>query len=310
MRKITKVFLIIALCLVGVGVLLCGAAIALGYSGNFGITTDLKYVDLNNTVSMPKTVVTPFTGIDLNVAEDDVELIAGDGYYIECENVVTRPEFEVGGDGILRLSAAEGEAETEKYLLLLNRFSLSLGSASAQKGKIRIYCPAGAVMSGVNANIDFGDVSVSNLSCDRFSLKTGYGDAEISRLTATSADIDSDCGDISAAGLNISDLAVNSSYGDISINGLDVGALKIESAVGDTELKDFAVTGSVDINADFGDVELSPRGGIDGYVLDLNTDFGDVTVMGRDYGESTKSLYMPDGIPVRVYADSGDIDVE
>ncbi len=310
MRKITKIFLIIALCLVGAGVLLCGTALAIGYKGNFGITTDLKYVDLNNTVSMPKTAVAPFTGIDLNVGEDDVELVAGDGYYIECENVIAKPEFEVGGDGILRLSAAEGEAEGEKYLLLLNRFSFSIGSASAQKGKIRIYCPAGAVMNGVTANIDLGDVSLSDLNCDRLSLKTGYGDVEISRLTALSADIDSDYGDISAAGLNVSELAVNSSYGDISINGIDVGALKIDNAVGDTELKDLAVIGSADINADFGDVKLSPRGGIDGYVLDLNTDFGDVTVMGRDYGESTHGLYMPDGIPVRVRAGSGDIDVE
>lgn len=328
MSKRMKVLLIVGICLTFLGIGMCNASRVMGFHGSFGITTGLKYVELETVDrSITKTGLQPFTDIDARIEACSVELVPSDGYYIEYEGT---PEMEYAvEDGTLLLDGP-GVAENNRswYVLYVGDFrrGFFVGTGHGSGDVILVYYPKGEKLNRVSVTSDLGNIKADGLDCaelelvtamgsfeindtvaEEMTIRSDMGDIHINDLKGKSANIEVSMGEIVVEDVRLSQLDMINSYGNIEAEDVHAENITAESSCGDTELNDFSVTGSLNVTADFGDVELSPKDGAENYSLDMETDFGRVRIKGRNYGST--AIVDNDGPELRVRNSNGDIDV-
>ena len=328
MSKLMKVFLIVGICLTLLGIGLCSVSRAMGFHGSFGITTGLKYVELDNAdSSIPKTEIQPFTDIDAEIDACSVELVPSDGYYIEYEGA-SDIEYTVENGALLVNGPGVAKSESDWYVLYMNDFrrGFFVGTGRGNGDVMRVYYPKGETLNKVSVASDLGDITADELSCADLELTTDMGTVKINDTVAEKTTAGSDMGSVHINGLQgesanvevsmgeiviedvrLSRLDMTNSLGDIEAEDVYADIITAENNCGDTEINDFYVTDSLTVTSDFGDVELSPKEGAENYSLDLETDLGRVRVRGRNYGST--AIVDNGGSELRVRNSSGDIDV-
>ncbi|MCH5187475.1 MAG: DUF4097 family beta strand repeat protein [Oscillospiraceae bacterium] len=332
MSKKLKVTLIVCISLVLLGLIFCGAARVMGFSGSFGITMDMKYVDFtkgNNNAHLEKTAIAPFTDIEALGLVGDTRFVPSDGYYIEY-NFDGPVNISYGVEnGVLRLNAAYSGGKNELFLLYMEQGPslLSMGRLS-DKGNITVYYPEGSNFNSVNIENSFGDMKISGLSCSELNITASAGDIELAGIAAVISLVQNEFGEIDVHGLsgdsaefilsagdlslenvteNIS-LKVQNHFGDVDIAAVSAGNISITNNNGDVAMTGFSAQ-KVDITDDFGDIDLKKPENPEGTSFDLLTDFGDIEVFGRDYG-SRAIIEKADGPSVTARNNCGDITVK
>ena len=332
MSKKLKVTLLVCISLVLLGFIFCGAARVMGFSGNFGITMDMKYVDFSKSdqnAHLEKTILEPFTAIEAPGLVGDIRFVPSDGYYIEYNFAGPVNVSHGVENGILRLSTAYSGGRNELFLLYMEQGPslLSMGRLSG-KGSMTIYYPEGSYFNSVNIENSFGDMNISGLSCGELKITASAGDIGLTDVTAISSLVKNEFGDIDVHGLsgdgaefilsagdlslkNITEninLKLQNHFGDIDIETVNAGNISITNNNGDVAMTGFSAQ-KVDITDNFGDVDLKKPENPEGTSFDLSTDFGDIDVFGRDYG-SRAIIDKADGPSVTVRNDCGDITVK
>ena len=332
MSKAMKVTLIICISLVLLGLIFCGAARVMGFTGSFGITMDMKYVDFskgNNGAYLEKTMVEPFTDIEAPNLVGDIRFVPSDGYYIEYNFTGPVNVFHGVENGVLQLSSAYSGGKNELFLLYMEQGPslLSMGRLSG-KGNMTVYYPEGSYFNSVNIENSFGDMHISGLSCTELNITASAGDIELTDIAAASSHVQNEFGEIdvhslsgdsaefilSAGDLSLESIAENISlkvqnhFGDVDIAAVSAGTISITNNNGDVAMSGFSAQ-KTDITDDFGDVDLKNPEDPEGTSFDLSTDFGDIEVFGRDYG-SRAIIDKADGPVVTVRNNCGDIIVK
>ena len=332
MSKKLKVTLLVCISLVLLGLIFCGAARVMGFTGSFGITMDMKYVDFskgNNGARLEKTAMEPFTDIEAPGLVGDIRFMPSDGYYIEYNFEGPVSVSHGVENGVLRLSTAYSGGRNELFLLYMEQGPslLSIGRLSG-KGSLTVYYPEGSYFNSVNIENSFGDMNISGLSCTELKITASAGDIELNDATAVRSLVKNEFGDIdvhglsgdsaefilSAGDLSLENIAENISlnvqnhFGDIDIEAVSAGTISITNNNGDVAMTGFSAQ-KVDITDDFGDVDLKKPENPETTSFDLSTDFGDIEVFGRDYG-SRAIIDKADGPTVTVRNNCGDITVK
>lgn len=332
MSKKLKVTLIVCISFVLLGLVFCGAARVMGFTGNFGITMDMKYVDFskeNNNARLEKTAVEPFTDIEALGLAGDIRFVPSDGYYIEYNFAGPVAVSHSVENGVLRLSAASSGGKNTMYLLYMGQGPslLSMGRLSGN-GSFTVYYPEDSYFNKVTIENSFGDTNISGLSCGELKTTASAGDIELTNIVALSSLVKNDFGEITVRGLSGDSAEFILSAGDLTLkNVAENTSLKIQNHFGDVDIKavsagdisitnnngDVAMTGfsaqKVDITDNFGDVDLKNPENPEGTSFDLTTDLGDINVFGREYG-SRAIIDKADGPTVTVRNNCGDIIVK
>ena len=323
-----KIFLVIGICMTLLGIGMCGVSRAMGFHGSFGITSGLKYVELDDEdSSIPKTKLDPFTDIDGRIDACSVELVPSDGYYIEYKGT-SEMGYAVENGSLNLNGPGAAETKTNWYVLYMSDFrrGFFVGTGHGNGDVLRVYYPEGEKLDRVRITSGLGDISADELSCAELELITSMGNIEINNTAAEaitarsdmgnihindlqgeSADIEVSMGEIVIKDVRLSQLDMTNSFGNIEAEDIYAENITAENDCGDTEINDFSVTGSLTVMSDLGDVELSPKGNAKKYSLDLETELGRVRVKGRNYGST--AVVDNVGPEVRVRNSNGDIDV-
>lgn len=295
MKKIYKIFLIIAVALMALGMIIAGAAFAAsGFNWNaFAITEedftefsmDIEAKDIDTLVLADLDEFTAWYDISVVPSEDNdihVTYRTMDDEDLYCENQ--------GGTAVLRPGFTDRERNLHRYIGFFDIGSMPMTIAVPVSVKnVDLRCGAGDVdCSGLELEGDFtytGDASrvvmdgvkiggALHFESDTSSV-TLY-DTEAKTLTA-----DVDCGYLRFESVRAEDMDIRSDFGDFEFSGLSVEkSLRIYTDVGnvngiiDGAEGDFTIMSSADV----GTTNLPSSGGSGAKFLEARTDAGAINI--------------------------------
>ena len=318
MNKKTKIWLIVAVCLVIVGFVMFGAVIA-DLGGDF---TKLATTEYESTTYEIKE---SFGSIALDIDTADVTFaLSADGKcVVEC--------FEEKNDGhtvwveadILHIERVE-ERELSDYI---GQIGINLNSP-----RIKICLPQAQydslVVNGSTSDIEmsgdfaFGDVDIHMSTGDiRFSasvknllrIRVTTGDVALENASAGALELSVSTGDVVATGVNCQgDVTLGASTGDTILTDISCKNVVSSGNTGDITLKNVVVTENLSITRTTGDVMFKA---CDAAALFLETDTGEVAgslLTGKVFyvETSTGDVDVPRGLTggeCRVKTNTGDV---
>ncbi len=129
--------------------------------------------------------------------------------------------------------------------------------------------------------LNSGDLQVKNLSAAKVKVKSDYGDVDLQAMEAGSVEVDLNSGDLQATGLRCTaDVTLYSDYGEINLDAFACNGLKVQANSGDVDVGG-DVTGRIEIDSDYGDVDLRLLQPAAAYDYSCTTDYGKIVIDGQ-----------------------------
>lgn len=314
MKPVTKKILILSSCFMGAGVILTAAGIFAGGRPGFMFTEE-GFVSASSAASetrenyrLEKTAIDPFTGIDLRLdSQADIEFLPSeDGqFYLEysLSGYAGRPEWDVSGD---TFTLSQEEQVVQGFYLFGPDFSIPSAPSSPY---IRLYIPENCVfsevgltsgygdlsMAGFHAEtlsiyLDFGSLTLENISADTISCSLDYGDMEMNGCSFTDADVQLSAGDLDAADSSADTLNLVNEYGDSSFENSSIRAADVTVEFGDLTL-DVSGLETLTGENEYGDTLFILHEPLDMFSFLLNTEFGAIRLPDDASGRLTSNEY-------------------
>lgn len=305
MSNSTRNALIVALCFIGVGlILLFGAMSITGF--DFTAIRDGS-MDTTNSIIKTAEISDPFHSIRIDDVQCDVQILpSADGtcsvvytdsdlftHQIEVQNqtlTVTRKDIGSWMDRIFVIWTEESYVKV--YVPAENLERLSITTVSGN-----ILVPDGFSFREAHLSSTSGNIGFTSLVEDALTISTTSGDISLERLRQSELNLDTTSGCISLGDIQGKSLSVNTASGDIAMRQVVIsGHTEISTASGDIELRDVD-SQSADFNTASGDIEgtvLAPKN------FDADTSSGEISLPPSDGSAGRWSFSTA----------SGDIEVE
>lgn len=279
MRKSVKFWLILALCLLAAGLVICVAGMSiLGF--------DLENLSTQKMVTNTYAIEDRFSNIRIDATTVDISILpAEDGKVrVACvEEETMQHHVEVEGDALVIT-----QSDDRKWYDHIGIFSYNQ--------TLTVYLPAGA----------YGDLQI----------RGSTGDVRVSeQIKFQNADVKLSTGDANWEADVAQDLSISCSTGHVRTDHVKCGNLNVLTDTGTVKLCNTVVSGLLDVQVDTGDVMLDR---VDGAEICILTDTGDVTgtilsdkifITDTDTGDVTVPASVEGG-RCTVKTDTGDIRLE
>lgn len=280
MKKVNKVFLIIAGICGLLGAILVLIGVLMGADNGFGINTKgqpVNYADAKR-YNLPKTKIEkPVTDIDATISYGNIYIKASDDYYIEYNcvgnEIVNGPTYEVV-DGKLIFKEPQYDVNNDNVFFSFD-FDFFDDVDDIEDNYVKIYVPTGTVINGITIEDNCGDITLSGLECENIDVTNDYGDIELDNINATNLNLINSCGDVDVTNSQFGNGNIELEYGSVNIESTTIDVVKIDNACGDIET-DSLTSKNIEVSDDCGDIELHLLGDISQYDYEVDTDLGDV----------------------------------
>ncbi|MBQ8741466.1 MAG: DUF4097 family beta strand repeat protein [Clostridia bacterium] len=298
MKTAKKIWMIIAVCLIIIGAIICFASIK---------SLDFDFAKFNTAEFKTKTytVKEDFDNISILGSECDIS-------------------FKLADDGVCKIECSEGESlshfiEVKDNRLVIERIDERkwYQHIGVYFGEIHltVYLPDYSYDSLIIASYS-GDVEISkDFAFNNAEIITSSGKINFTARVSKELKLGSSSGEIYASEVMPKELNVYSSSGDISLDNIECEKLVAKSASGEIKLNDILVSGDLEAKSTSGDIGLE---GCDAQTLYLQSNSGDID--GRLLSEKTfdatttsGEVLVPDGASggkCRIVTTSGDIEFE
>lgn len=284
-----------------------------------------------------------FTSLDIKLDYADITIQPSDHYGLEYQLVAWNPPVIEAKDG--QLIVRDGKRNNVSQVNFLSGYNMVFsGSWPSAKEYVTIYVPAdthftslyvstssGATkISGLQAKEltmvnDYGDVSLSDITCANMDMKLSSGKFKAENLKGDSLKVSNDYGDcslensaftaatdfsLSSGKLKIKDSSLglftaDSDYGDIDLNEISASDASLKLSSGDMTADAFRFS-NLAVKSDYGYVDISPASS-ESYGYDLKTDYGEIKVADHKLGEAYYTFEKEYENWIRVECSSGDI---
>jgi len=292
MNKTAKTILIIAICMLPIGVI----ATVLGIS--FGGRTGWRY-----EYGTGKGVVTSeafsgsqkldeFDSLDVEVRSAEVVIMRGDSFGIEYSTYKGKEPVITQENGKVTVKQPPtGFVMFEFGSHDLNTFTITVPENSSE--------------ISLNVRSSSGDVTLDRIKVSG-DVVSSSGDIMFNDIEGKEINATSSSGDINGDKVKVAKTRFESSSGDISMLRVYADDLLAVSSSGDTGVYNSAIT-NVDCEASSGDVDIELNGKADDYSYDLKASSGDIVVNGVEVEKN----YKEDGGNNSIIAktSSGDVNV-
>lgn len=237
MKKSTKIWLIVALCLIAVGITASAVGFAL-------VGFDFKALSTQQMEDNTFVVEENFSNIGLHTETSDVTFVptTDDKVTVVChEHTKAKHKVYVQGDTLW----INNQDQRQWY----DHIGIHISSP-----KLTVYLPAG----------EYGELQISH-AIGELTMPDDFRFTQAQVLLAA--------GDISWQANVKDELAIHTTTGDVDIKNTQCGTLEIHTTTGDVELSRTEATGLLTVQATTGDVELEQ---VDAGELSIKTVTGDV----------------------------------
>lgn len=354
MRKRNKFFISCAvLCAAGLllsvlGWVFGGRFNGIGYQPGKGLTvfSANSYGNSENGPSVLTDTINDleaFTSLDIKIDYADISIQPSDHYGVEYQLVAWNPPVIQVKDG--QLMVRDGKRNNSSPVMFLSGFNMTFsGSWPSAKEYVTVYVPADTYFTSLYVSTSSGATKISGLQAKELTMVNDYGDVSLSDISCTNMDMKLSSGKFKAENLNGESLKVSNDYGDCSLANsaitavtalsLSSGKLKIsnsslgrfsaDSDYGDVDLNEiFASDASLKLSSgnmtadaflfsnltvksDYGYVDIAPASS-ESYGYDLKTDYGEIKVADHKLGEVYYTFEKEYENWIRVECSSGDI---
>ena len=273
-----KVFLIIAAVLVTLGIVLTGAAFAIG-------SFSFKSLDTGEVVTETATVDEAFSKIEVSSSIADVVFersVDGNASVVCVEREGRRFDVKVE-NGTLKVTQEERKnwfADFNFFSFKKTSATLRLPAGSYESLKIEsdtgdISGPKDFSFGSADIKADTGDVTLECPVSGLLKVKTSTGDIKISGITAGELDLKASTGRITVDSVACAGrFAVSVSTGKTVLTSVTCKDLVSNGSTGNLTLTNVIASGRFDIERDTGDVKFDR---CDAAEIKVETDTGDVT---------------------------------
>lgn len=293
MKRIYKIFLIIAVGLMSLGVVVAGGAfIASGF-------------DLDKFTISKK----DFSSYHYDQAEA-VKILhiddADDAVGVDRVSVIPSPDdafhayyYGRNEDDILFDYNAEESVLTVKASERKNDWRLGIGFYNLEPMPLEIQVPASVESLEISSSID--DVTCSDLELKgNLTCESDGGVLTLKNIMVQgNADISVDIDDVLLDNVQAALLKISADAGDMRLNAVSVQSLDLETDVGDVTFTGLKVERELSLDTDGGDIEGSIDGSRNDFTAVVKTDFSDCNV--ENGGTGSKALL--------IHADVGDVSI-
>lgn len=228
MKKSMRMFLTICGIVIGVGLILGVAGLALGgIQGLSGIESRVPWVSFGSGhgVEEQNTGVEPFESIDLESDMAEVELAEGNKFAVEMsyDKEDSAPQVEVK-NGTLVITPGPDRHTWVNFDLF----------GSRAETRIKIYYPKGTEFNSVKIQNDMGTVTAADIKAKKLDLSTDTGDIELERITADYMNLDVDMGSIEGKQIRTRKGAdADIDTGSLELSGRLAGTINVICGMGD-----------------------------------------------------------------------------
>lgn len=305
MKKIYKIFLIIAVGLMSLGVVVAGGAlIASGFDWDkFTISKkDFSSYHYDQAEKDVPTYHYDHIGAVKMLYIDEADEAIG----VDLISVVPSPDdvfhayyYGRNEDDIIFNYNAEKEALTIKANERKSDWRDHVGFYNLDPMPLEIQVPASVESLELSS-------SISDVMCSDLDLKgnlTCESDGGVLTLknimVQGNADISADVDNVLLDNVQAALLEVSSDTGDIWLNAVSVQSLDLETDVGDVTFTDLKIERELSLDTDGGDIEGSIDGSRNDFTAVVKTDFSDCNV--ENGGTGSKALL--------IHADVGDVSI-
>lgn len=293
MKKIYKIFLIIAVGLMGLGVAIAGGAfIASGFDLD-RFTISKKDFSSYHYDQAEAVKILHIDDADDAVGVDRISVVPSPDdafhayYYGRNEDDII---FDYNTEeGVLTVKASERK----------NDWRLGIGFYNLDPMPLEIQVPASVESLELSSSID--DVMCSDLELKgNLTCESDGGVLTLKNIMVQgTADISTDVDDVLLDNVQAALLKISSDTGDMRLNTIAVQSLNLETDVGDVTFTGLKVEKELSLDTDSGDIKGSIDGSRNDFTAVVKTDFSDCNV--ENGGTGAKALL--------IQADVGDVSI-
>jgi len=277
MRTFVKVWIGIAFLAIGFGVGVVAIAAVVGHN------------DKNLATHSITETYEGVTSIDLDIAYGDVEIIKGDTFSINAENLVG-DEFEsyISGD------TWYVSQQTDKSVGIFG-IDISLGQLGGWDDdyvpRITITVPKDFTADQFTLNMGAGEVSAESIQAFEGQFEIGAGRLEVNQITVSNkAYFNVGAGEMVLSDAMLNDITMECGVGSVSIEG--------------------TITGNNDISSGVGSIDLDLNGSKEDYSYEISAGIGDVDIGNQSFTATDKSIDNPGNNFMRLESGVGEISVD
>lgn len=264
MNKKLKMYIIVCMCFIVVGVCLAGIGLMLGATGN--IELNHIFLNLGHPVTLSGERLTdsveinqPVNVIKTKLGLGDIKMIESNQFKVvyTYDKGIGKPDINIA-DGTLTIADKFGRED-------VNIQAKKWSSFKDNKGlEYKIYYPKGMKVKLIEMDNNIGEIDIFGVETETLKLDLDVGDIKLTDVIANNADIDS-------------------SVGDIKTENIQTGTLKLDLDAGDIDVEG-SLKGENSLDTDMGDIKVETTLEKDKYSLKLDANLGDITVNGDDQG--------------------------
>ncbi len=293
MNKTVKIILIIAVCLIPIGII--ATIIGLRFGGQPGWSVDFS----NGSFSSASDIVSEtvdleeFDSIDLATSTADVNIMRGDSYKIEYK-------ARKGKEPTIRQESGKLTVTQPSMGFVMFSFGLT------EENTYNIYVPEDSKEIELHAKSSTGDILLDRIKVSG-RIEASTSDILLNDIEGKELEISVSSGDINGDKVKVEKTRFEGSTSDIAMLRLFSDDVYCHTSTGDIDIND-SVVSNMRAEASTGDVTLQLNGKADDYSYNIKVSTGDIVVNGE---ESEKSFSKDNGSDnkIDINTSTGDVDV-
>lgn len=341
--KSKKILTILVGIAVSVSILFCGIIVVTSIQNGSSASASSFQPEEVHSYKLEKTSLEEFSEISISASYADISILPSDGYYLEycLDGTCTEPSYGVT-DGKFQFQ----EGSTQK------KYMICFGFSSHDPFYLNLYVPADKYFDLISIANDSGDVSFETISAKQAELTLDYGDLEFDIFTGDTLRLTMDSGNVEFETISCKDVTLKNSYGSVTGDTLTASTsasieldsgnwevqqvssdqFSLQNDYGNTDIDSFSSSDSIfaidsgdlslmdadfknlDVDCQYGNVDLELRQALSDYNWDLSTDYGDIYVDNKkiEPNDEEEAVYKKENGAdngMKIFCDSGNITV-
>ena len=298
MKKGMLITLLICAAVFALGVVMVIAGYRMGAT-DFDIDIINRKIHSFNSEEIKNGVVSvePFTDMDLDIGNSNVNIIEGDEFKVEYSVYNDVPTIEVKNEKLIVIHKVKN-----------GQFVFHLGLVEYENPTINIYIPKETKLGTININDNAGNLKIKSQSVGNLKMDVDEGIINLSDSEFGNIDIESNSGDIAISGIKADVMDMSVDYGNVRIDDTEMDKLKIDADAGNIKAESSRIN-DIDIKSDAGNVKLEIIGEKADYSIEASVDFGNLKIDGERQG-SKVNMEGKSGKSIKVKSNAGNVDIE
>ena len=270
-----KPWMIVAICLIVAGVILC-------IIGLYSINFDFSNMNTSKTVSNTHNVTEEFNTIDVNTIECNISIVPGDHCQVVTQEREKQPITVDVSDGTLTIRQNDQRKWYDHIGIFWTEQKVTLYLPQAEYNKLSVNTTTGIIRIGeeytftdVSLTTTTGKIRCSNNVTGTYVVSATTGDISLEKADPENLSVSCTTGKINLSNMSVTNgLNAATTTGDMTLSNCTAGTINAEGTTGKLTFTDTVAAGQLKAETSTGDIMLT---NCDAATLDLESSTGAIT---------------------------------